>query len=106
MSSFALYLYPHAITGSLSAKYPKSLRISQSLLPLYGIGLALLALFGILSYGSLSTHAFLIQIPAASRGTYVAPALIFYTLPSWVTGVAFLGIFIGGLVPASIMAIS
>ncbi len=106
MSALALYLYPHAITGSLSAKDPKSLRISQSLLPLYGVGLALLALFGILVYGSSSAHAFLLKIPAASRGTYVVPALIFYSLPSWLTGVAFLGIFIGGLVPASIMAIS
>ncbi len=106
MSAFALYLYPHAVTGTLSAKDPKALRVSQSLLPLYGVGLALLALFGILAYGSIATHKFLLTIPAASRGTYVVPALILYTLPSWLTGVAFLGIFIGGLVPASIMAIS
>ena len=106
MSALALYLYPHAVTGSLSAKSPKVLRTSQSLLPLYGIGLAFLALFGVFVYANPSAMSFLSTYPAATKGTYVVPALIFYTLPSWLTGFAFLGIFIGGLVPASIMAIS
>ncbi len=107
MSALALYLYPHAITGSLSAKSPKSLRLSQSLLPVYGVGLALLALFGILIYGDSSALHFLVtNFAASSRGLYVVPALIFYILPSPLTGLAFLGIFIGGLVPASIMAIA
>ncbi|QRF75399.1 sodium/panthothenate symporter [Thermoplasmatales archaeon] len=106
MSALALYLYPHAVTGSLSAKSPKVLRTSQSLLPLYGIGLAFLALFGVFVYANPSAMSFLSPYTLASRGTYVVPALIFYTLPNWLTGFAFLGIFIGGLVPASIMAIS
>ena len=106
MSAFALYLYPHAVTGSLSAKSPKVLRTSQSLLPLYGVGLAFLALFGVLVYSNTSAMAFLAPFGSNSEGTYVVPALILYTLPSWLTGFAFLGIFIGGLVPASIMAIS
>ncbi len=106
MSALALYLYPHAVTGTLSAKSPKTLRISQSLLPLYGIGLALLALFGILVYGDSNAMKFLLSFPASSRGTYVVPALIFYTLPAPLTGMAFFGIFVGGLVPAAIMAIS
>ncbi|MHB1709070.1 MAG: sodium:solute symporter family protein [Thermoplasmataceae archaeon] len=106
MSALALYLYPHAVTGSLSAKSSKVLRTSQSLLPLYGVGLAFLALFGVFVYANPSAMSFLNSYPLISRGTYVVPALIFYTLPNWLTGFAFLGIFIGGLVPASIMAIS
>lgn len=106
MSALALYLYPHAITGSLSAKNRKVLRTSQSLLPLYGVGLAFLALFGVMVYSNPSAMAFLGTFAKTSRGTYVVPALILYTLPSWLAGFAFLGIFIGGLVPASIMAIS
>lgn len=106
MSALALYLYPHAVTGSLSAKSPKVLRTSQSLLPLYGIGLAFLALFGVFVYANPSAMSFLSTYSTKTEGTYVVPALIFYTLPSWLTGFAFLGIFIGGLVPASIMAIS
>ncbi len=104
MSALALYLYPHAVTGSLSAKSPKTLRTSQSLLPLYGVGLALLALFGIIVHGDPNAMKFLSNFPASSRGTYVVPGLIFYTLPAPLTGMAFLGIFIGGLVPAAIMA--
>ncbi|MHB8360391.1 MAG: sodium:solute symporter family protein [Thermoplasmataceae archaeon] len=107
MSAFALYLYPHAVTGSLSAKSPKVLRTSQSLLPLYGVGLAFLALFGIFVYANHSAMVFLTPFfKLKTAGTYVVPSLILYTLPSWLTGFAFLGIFIGGLVPASIMAIS
>ncbi|MHB1471242.1 MAG: hypothetical protein ACYCSA_10190 [Thermoplasmataceae archaeon] len=106
MSALALYLYPHAITGSLSAKSRKVLRTSQSLLPLYGVGLAFLALFGVMVYSNSSAMTFLSSFASASRGTYVVPALIFYTLPGWLSGFAFLGIFIGGLVPASSMAIS
>ncbi|MHB8359725.1 MAG: sodium:solute symporter family protein [Thermoplasmataceae archaeon] len=107
MSALALYLYPHAITGSLSAKSRKVLRTSQSLLPLYGVGLAFLALFGVMVYSNSSAMAFLSTFgPPKASGTYVVPALILYTLPGWLSGFAFLGIFIGGLVPASIMAIS
>ncbi len=101
LSALALYLYPHAINGVLSAKSAKSVRLSTALLPLYGIGLAFLALFGVLIYA----------VPAAVRtvggnGILVVPALIQSTMPPWFTGFAFLGIFIGGLVPAAIMAIS
>ncbi|MGC8620037.1 MAG: sodium:solute symporter family protein [Thermoplasmata archaeon] len=106
MSALALYLYPHAVTGSLSSKDRKSLRLSQSLLPLYGVGLAFLALFGILVYANHSAISFLTSFPATSRGTYVVPGLIIFTLPDWLAGLAFLGIFIGGLVPAAIMAIA
>ncbi len=32
--------------------------------------------------------------------------MILYTLPSWLAGIALLGVFVGGLVPAAIMAIA
>jgi SSS family solute:Na+ symporter len=47
-SALALYLYPHAVNGVLSAESEHKLRLSTSFLPLYGIGLGLLALFGVL----------------------------------------------------------
>ena len=102
MSALALYLYPHAINGVLSTNSPKKLRYSTALLPLYGVGLALLALFGVLIYASPSALAL-----AGKYGAVTAvPSLIYAELPDWFVGFAFLGIFIGGLVPASIMAIS
>lgn len=117
MSAFALYLYPHAINGILSTESTKKLRYSTALLPMYGIGLALLAMFGLLAYAS--TGAMHIIAPnfdtatntwtSAQHNVYnilTVPALIYAEFPGWFAGFAFLGIFIGGLVPASIMAIS
>ena len=49
---------------------------------------------------------FLSHFPESSRGTLVVPSLILYTIPSWFTGISLLGIFIGGLIPAAIMAMS
>jgi len=105
-SALALYLYPHSINGSLSAESRKSLRYSTALLPVYGIGLAILALLGILVYGSPVTMKFLTQFPAAERGLLVVPALSATLLPSWFAGLVLLGIFVGGMVPAAIMAIA
>jgi SSS family solute:Na+ symporter len=106
MSALALYLYPHAINGIQGAQSAKSLRRSTALLPLYGVGLAGLALFGVLIYGVPSALAYVKTFPASTQGTQVVPGLIFYALPDWMVGIAFLGIFIGGLVPATIMAMS
>ena len=105
-SALALYLYPHAISGVLSAQSAQKLRKSTALLPLYGIGLAVLALMGILVYAVPDAMKFLSGFPESSRGILVVPSLILYSLPSWFSGVALLGIFIGGLVPAAIMAMA
>ncbi|MEM3851652.1 MAG: hypothetical protein QXP70_01485 [Methanomassiliicoccales archaeon] len=101
MSALTLYFYPHAINGVLSSRDLKTIRFSTAMLPLYGLGLFLLTLFGVLIFA----------VPSAlssihGNGSLVVPALISATMPSWFTGFAFLGIFIGGLVPAAIMAIS
>lgn len=103
-SAMALYLYPHAVNGSLSSKSEKNLRMSTALLPVYGIGLALLALFGVLIYAVAPALNYVQNV--GGSGVYVVPALILYTMPSWFAGFAFLGIFIGGLVPAAIMSIA
>ena len=105
-SALALYLYPHAINGVLSAQSAQKLRSSTALLPLYGIGLAILALMGILVYAVPDAMKFLSGFPESSRGILVVPSLILYTLPGWFSGVALLGIFVGGLVPAAIMAMA
>lgn len=106
MSALALYLYPHAINGIQSATGVKPLRRSTALLPLYGIGLAGLALFGVVVYGIPKALAYVHTYPTTTQGTQVVPGVILFTLPDWMAGLAFLGIFIGGLVPAAIMAMS
>jgi len=105
-SALALYLYPHAINGVLSSESAQKLRTSTALLPLYGVGLAIMALMGILVYAVPSAMNFLSQFPENSRGILVVPSLILYTMPGWFSGIALLGIFVGGLVPAAIMAMS
>jgi SSS family solute:Na+ symporter len=105
-SALALYLYPHAINAVLSSKNAHNLRVSTALLPLYGIGLAVFALMGILIYAAPSAMHFLSGFPETSRGILVVPSLIMYSLPEWFSGIALLGIFIGGLVPAAIMAMA
>lgn len=105
-SALALYLYPHSINGALSAESANKLRVSTALLPLYGVGLAILALFGILVYAVTPAMNFLSGFPESSRGILVVPTLILYSMPGWFAGVALLGIFIGGLVPAAIMAMA
>ena len=105
-SALALYLYPHAINGVLSSESAQKLRTSTALLPLYGVGLAIMALMGILVYAVPSVMNFLSHFPESSRGILVVPSLILYTMPGWFSGIALLGIFVGGLVPAAIMAMS
>ncbi|MGC8568316.1 MAG: sodium:solute symporter family protein [Candidatus Micrarchaeia archaeon] len=102
-SSFALYLYPHAINGSLSAKSGKALRKSMSLLPIYGIGLAFLTLFGVLIFAVPNALAI---VKSTANGLLTMPAIALETLPQYAVGFVFVGIFIGGLVPAAIMAIA
>jgi SSS family solute:Na+ symporter len=101
-SALALYLYPHAINGVLSTSSTKKLRMSTALLPLYGVGLALLALFGVLAYGASKALPLIHTYGVVTT----VPSLIYAYFPPWFVGFAFLGIFIGGLVPASIMAIA
>lgn len=101
-SAMALYLYPHAINGSLSSQDKDKLKIGTSLLPIYGIGLALLTLFGVLIFAIKPAYNLAVKF----NGLTTVPALLAYTMPNWFNGIAFLGIFIGGLVPAAIMAIA
>jgi solute:Na+ symporter, SSS family len=106
-SALALFLYPHAITGVLSASSARAIRRNAALLPCYSLLLGLLVLMGF----------FAIAAGVAQRPEYAAafhlfgnsfsvPALFLQLFPSWFVGVAFAAIGIGALVPAAIMAIA
>ncbi len=103
LSALTLYFYPHAINGVLSAKNVRTVRLSSALLPMYGVGLFLLTLFGVLIF---AVPDALNLVRTTGNGALVVPALLIYTMPPWFVGFALLGIFIGGLVPAAVMAIS
>jgi solute:Na+ symporter, SSS family len=106
-SAFALFLYPHTLTGVLSASSREVIRRNAAYLPAYSFLLGLLALTGFmaLAVGVDKLPEFAPQF-AQYKSNFAVPALILYAFPDWFAGVAFAAIGIGGLVPAAIMSIA
>src|SRR5579883_3338834 len=106
-SALALFLYPHSITGILSASSGKAIRRNAALLPGYSFLLGLLALLGFFAIA-----AGVDKLPEYALGfklfgnNFAVPALLLHSFPSWFVGIAFAGIGIGALVPAAIMSIA
>ncbi|HWU68123.1 MAG TPA: sodium:solute symporter family protein [Stenotrophobium sp.] len=106
-SALALFLYPHAITGILSANSGRTIKRNMALLPAYSLVLALIAALGYMALASgVGTD------PAYAAGfaqygpNYAVPALFLRWFPPWFVGVALAAIAIGALVPAAIMSIA
>jgi solute:Na+ symporter, SSS family len=106
-SAFALFLYPHSITGILSASSGGAVRRNAALLPGYTFMLGLLALMGFFAIaagvGGLPEYAVGFK---QFGNNFAVPALFLHSFPSWFVGVAFAAIGIGALVPAAIMSIA
>jgi solute:Na+ symporter, SSS family len=106
-SACALLLYPHSITGILSASSARVVRRNAAILPTYSLLLGLLALVGFFAI-ALGTQA----MPEFADGfkqygnNFAVPSLFLAMFPSWFVGVAFAAIAIGALVPAAIMSIA
>jgi SSS family solute:Na+ symporter len=106
-SALALFLYPHSMTGILSASDGFVIRRNAALLPAYSFILGLIALLGYMAIaagvGEDATHA----AGFARYGpNYAVPALFLTSFQPWFVGVAFASIAIGALVPAAIMSIA
>jgi SSS family solute:Na+ symporter len=106
-SALALFLYPHSVTGVLSASNRKAISRNAAFLPAYSFLLALIALLGFmaLAAGVAKAPQFAPLIKQYGPNASV-PALILAMFPSWFVGVAFAAIAIGALVPAAIMSIA
>jgi SSS family solute:Na+ symporter len=106
-SALALFLYPHSLTGILSASSGHAIRRNAAMLPGYSFMLGLLALFGFFVIA-----AGVDKLPEYAAGfkqfgnNFAVPALLLHSFPSWFVGVAFAAIGIGALVPAAIMSIA
>jgi solute:Na+ symporter, SSS family len=106
-SALALFLYPHSVTGVLSASSRKAVRRNAALLPSYTFLLGLLALMGFFAIATGVGTA-----PEFAAGfkqfgnSFAVPALFLHSFPSWFVGVAFAAVGIGALVPAAIMSIA
>ena len=106
-SALALFLYPHSVTGILSASTGRAVRRNAALLPAYSFMLGLLALVGFFAIAA--GVATLPEYAAGFRqfgNNFAVPALFLHVFPSWFVGVAFAAIGIGALVPAAIMSIA
>ena len=106
-SAFALFLYPHTVTGVLSSSGRNVIRRNATYLPAYSFLLGLLALTGFmaLATGVDKLPEFAPQF-AHYKSNFAVPALILHSFPDWFAGFAFAAIGIGGLVPAAIMSIA
>jgi solute:Na+ symporter, SSS family len=103
-SALALFLYPHALTGTLSSNSQKVVKRNVALLPIYSLMLGLLALLGYMAIAAKINPA---TSPLASFGRNAAvPLLLINQFPAWFWGFALAAISIGALVPAAIMSIA
>jgi solute:Na+ symporter, SSS family len=106
-SALALFLYPHSVTGVLSASNRQAISRNAAFLPAYSFLLGLIALLGFmaLAAGVAKAPQFAPLVKQYGPNASV-PALMLAMFPSWFVGVAFAAIAIGALVPAAIMSIA
>jgi solute:Na+ symporter, SSS family len=102
-SALALFMYPHSITASLSAKSRNTIRRNAAILPAYSFVLGLLALLG---WVAIAAGTKPIGLDGKPNAQLVIPQLFEDSFPSWFAGIAFAAIAIGALVPAAIMSIA
>jgi SSS family solute:Na+ symporter len=95
-SAMALFMYPHALTGTLAASSGQAIRRNTMTLPAYSFVLGLVALLGIMA------HAAGVKV---ANPQDAVPQLILKVFPDWFAGFCFAAIAIGALVPAAVMSI-
>lgn len=96
-SALAAFMYPHTITGVLSASSGDVVKRNAATLPAYTFLLGMIALLGYMVIAA-GLH------PASP--SLAVPALFNALFPAWFAGFAFAAIAIGALVPAAIMSIA
>jgi len=96
-SAMALMLYPHTVTGALSAASDRVIRRNAALMPAYNLLLGLIALLGYVAIAA--------GIHTANSSSTV-PLLLTTMFPAWFAGFCLAAIAIGALVPAAIMSIA
>jgi SSS family solute:Na+ symporter len=101
-SALALFLYPHAITGTFSARSQTAVKRNAAFLPAYSFLLGLIALLG---YMAVAAHT---KTPGSNGGgaNGIVPALLQQMFEGPFAGFAFAAIAIGALVPAAVMSIA
>ena len=96
-SALGLMLYPHTVTGTLSAASDRVIRRNSALMPAYNVLLGLIALLGFVAIAA-GVHT--------NDTSSVVPLLLTSMFPGWFAGFCLAAIAIGALVPAAIMSIA
>ncbi len=96
-SAMALMLYPHTVTGTLSAASDRVIRRNSALMPAYNLLLGLIALLGYVAIAA--------GVHTANTSSAI-PLLLTSMFPAWFAGFCLAAIAIGALVPAAIMSIA
>lgn len=95
-SAMALFIYPHSLTGILSASSADAIKRNAIALPAYSVVLGIIGLLGLMA------HAAGIEV---ANPQDAVPQLLLKMFPDWFTGFCFAAIAIGALVPAAVMSI-
>jgi SSS family solute:Na+ symporter len=95
-SAMALFMYPHSMTGILSASGPDAIRKNAIALPAYSLVLGLIAIMGLMAHAA----GIVVKNPQDA-----VPQLFLKMFPAWFAGFTFAAIAIGALVPAAVMSI-
>ena len=95
-SAMALLIYPHSLTGVLSASSADAIKRNAIALPAYSVLLGIIGLLGLMA------HAAGIQV---TNPQDAVPQLLLKMFPDWFVGFCFAAIAIGALVPAAMMSI-
>jgi SSS family solute:Na+ symporter len=95
-SAMALFMYPHALTGTLAASSGRAIRFNTMTLPAYSFVLGLIALLGMMAIAA--------GVKVNSPQDAV-PQLVLWAFPDWFAGFCFSAIALGALVPAAVMSI-
>lgn len=106
-SALALFMYPHSVTGLLSASGARVVKRNMALLPMYSVLLILVSAMGYMAIATGVGENPLYAPGFAQFGpNFSVPALFLHWFPSWFNGLAFGTIAIGALVPAAVMSIA
>jgi SSS family solute:Na+ symporter len=95
-SAMALFIYPHSLTGILSASSSDAIKRNAVALPAYSVVLGIIGLLGLMAHAA--------GIVVANPQDAV-PQLLLVMFPDWFVGFCFAAIAIGALVPAAVMSI-
>ena len=95
-SAMALFMYPHALTGTLASSSGRAIRFNTMTLPAYSFVLGLIALLGMMALAAGVN---------VKNPTDAVPQLVLWAFPDWFAGFCFAAIALGALVPAAVMSI-